>query len=167
MTSGKRCNGDSSMTVSHVDRHIVDVHVLLTRHTKLLLTRRRGGAFDGRWHLPSGKLDAGEDVLTAAAREAEEEVGVLIDPDDLTHVHTIHVNGSGPEPRLGLFFAATRWAGEPSNREQGKCSGLGWFDLHHLPDNLIEYPAAGIDAYRQGVSFSVLGWSERAPARDT
>ncbi|MCP2238453.1 NUDIX hydrolase [Prauserella halophila] len=141
------------------DRHLIDVHVLLAHGTELLLTTRRGGAFDGMWHLPSGKLDGGEDVLTAAAREAEEEIGVMIDPGNLTHVHTIHVNGSGPEPRVGLFFVTTRWIGEPSNREPEKCSGLGWFDLHRLPTNLIEYPAAGIRAYRDGVPFSVMGWA--------
>lgn len=142
------------------DRHLIDVHVLLIRGAELLLTQRRGGAFDGMWHLPSGKLDAGEDVLTAAAREAEEEVGVLIDPGDFAHVHTIHVNGSGAEPRLGLFFATATWGGEPSNREPEKCSGLGWFDLHSLPDGLMEYPAAGIAAYRHGLPFSVMGWSK-------
>lgn len=142
------------------DRHLIDVHVLLLRGTELLLTRRRGGAFDGMWHLPSGKLDAGEDALTAAVREAEEEVGVLIDPHDLAHVHTIHVNGSGPEPRLGLFFATDRWVGEPSNREPDKCSGLDWFDMGELPTGLIEYPATGISAYRSGTAFSILGWSE-------
>ena len=146
------------------DRHLIDVHVLLIRDAELLLTRRRGGAFDGMWHLPSGKLDAGEDVLTAAAREADEEIGVMIDPLDLAHVHTVHVNGSGPEPRLGLFFATTRWIGEPVNREPDKCSGMGWFDLHSLPADLIEYPAAGITAYRNGVPFSIIGWTD-APAR--
>ncbi|SFS52487.1 NUDIX hydrolase [Saccharopolyspora flava] len=140
------------------DRHLIDVHVLLTREAELLLTRRRGGQFDGMWHLPSGKLDAGEDVLTAAAREAEEEIGVVIDPSDLTHVHTIHVNDSGPEPRLGLFFTTTTWIGEPVNREPEKCSELGWFDLHNLPEDLIDYTAAGITAYRRGNPFSLLGW---------
>ncbi len=144
------------------DRHLIDVHVLLVRGAEVLLTRRRGGAFDGMWHLPSGKLDAGEDVLTAATREAAEEIGVLIDPADLTHVHTVHVNGSGPEPRMGLFFATTRWRGEPVNREPEKCSALGWFDLNALPTGVIEYPAAGIDAYRRGVPFTVLGWSGEA-----
>lgn len=141
------------------DRHLIDVHVLLIRDAELLLTRRQGGAFDGMWHLPSGKLDAGEDALTAAVREAEEEVGVMIDPNDLTHVHTIHVNGSGPEPRLGLFFATSQWIGEPINREPEKCSGLGWYDLHSLPADLIDYPAAGIQAYRHSHPFSIMGWS--------
>jgi 8-oxo-dGTP diphosphatase len=102
------------------DRHLIDVHVLLVRDGQVLLTRCRdtNPIFDGRWHLPSGKLDAGESVLDAAVREADEEVGVLIDPADLRHVHTLHVNGSGPEPRLGAFFETQRWIGELTNRNQ-------------------------------------------------
>jgi len=142
------------------DRHLVDVHVLLVRDHEVLLSQRRdtNPDFNGRWHLPSGKLDAGESVLDAAVRETDEEVGVLIDPTDLRHVHTIHVDGSGPEPRLGIFFATRRWIGEPTSREPGKCSAIAWFPLDALPDFLIEYPAAGIRAYQQNLSFSVLGW---------
>lgn len=60
------------------DRHLIDVHVLLIGDGTLLLSQRRdpNPAFDGRWHLPSGQLDAGESILTAPCREAEEEVGV-------------------------------------------------------------------------------------------
>jgi 8-oxo-dGTP diphosphatase len=143
------------------DRHLIDVHVLLVADGNVLLTQRRdtNPAFDGLWHLPSGKLDANESVLDAAAREAEEEVGVLIDPADLHHVHTIHVNGSGPEPRLGLFFQTGRWIGEPANHEPQKCSAVCWFPLHALPDRLIDYPARGIHAYREGAAFSIHGWN--------
>ncbi|MGI8307145.1 NUDIX domain-containing protein [Saccharopolyspora hattusasensis] len=69
----------------------------------------------------------GEDVLHAAAREAAEEVGVLIDPADLDHVHTVHVAGSGPDSRIGLLFTARQWIGEPTNREPDKGWSLGWF----------------------------------------
>jgi mutator protein MutT len=146
------------------DRHLIDVHVLLIDDGNILLTRRRDTdpTFDGLWHLPSGKLDAGESALDAAARETEEEVGVLIEPGDLRHVHTIHVNGSGPEPRLGLFFETRRWIGEPTNREPDKCSAARWFPLNALPDQLISYPATGIHAYRTGVPFSIHGWTTQA-----
>lgn len=149
------------------DRHLIDVHVMLLDDTgSVLLSQRRdrNPAFDGLWHLPSGKLDTGESALAAAAREAEEEVGVLVNPADLTHVHTIHVNGSGPEARLGLFFATRRWIGEPVNREPDKCAALAWFPLDQLPGRTIDYPAAGIHAYRRGVTFSTRGWiSDTAP----
>jgi 8-oxo-dGTP diphosphatase len=142
------------------DRHIVDVHMLLLRDRQLLLSRRRDPSprFDGLWHLPSGKLDAGESVLAAAVREAQEEIGVTISQQDLRLVHTHHANGCGVEPRLGLFFEARRWAGDPVNREPAKCSELGWFDLDDLPADIIEYPAAGIRAYLQEESFGLQGW---------
>jgi mutator protein MutT len=142
------------------DRHLIDVHLLLVRGDQVLLTRRRDAnpAFDGRWHLPSGKLDAGESLPDAAVREANEEVGVVVRAADLRHVHTLHVNGSGPEPRLGVFFEAREWSGEPVNREPDKCSAVGWFDLSALPERLIEYPAAGITAYRDGRQFGIRGW---------
>lgn len=143
------------------DRHLIDVHVIIVDDGSILLTQRRDDnpEFDGRWHLPSGKLDAGESALDAAARETEEEVGVLIQPTDLRHVHTTHVNGSGPEPRLGLFFETRRWFGEPRNREPDKCSAVRWYPLHELPDDLIEYPAAGILSYVNGATFSIAGWT--------
>jgi 8-oxo-dGTP diphosphatase len=143
------------------DRHVIDVHLLLCRDDRLLLTRRRDtdSRFDGRWHLPSGKLDSGESVLDAMAREAKEEIGIVVEPADLRHVHTLHVNGSGPEARLGLFFEARRWAGEPVNLEPEKCSAIDWFPLNDLPERIIDYPAAGIRAYRTGVALSVCGWA--------
>lgn len=143
------------------DRHLIDVHVLLVDDGHILLTQRRdrNPAFNGMWHLPSGKLDAGESALDAAVREAKEEIDVLIDPADLRHVHTLHVNGSGPEPRLGLFFEARRWIGQPANRETDKCSGLRWFSLSVLPDQLIDYPATGIRAYLNRVPFGIRGWT--------
>ena len=139
---------------------IIDVHVLLVRDGELLLTQRRGSYGGGMWHLPSGKLDAGESLLAAAVREAEEEVGVRVEPDELRCVHTVHVAGSGPTPRLGVFFEACRWTGEPVNREPDKCSDVRWFPLDDLPGDVIPYPLAGIRAYRDGVSFGLLGWTD-------
>jgi ADP-ribose pyrophosphatase YjhB (NUDIX family) len=145
------------------DRHLIDVHVLLTdAEDRLLLTRRAGhDEFADRWHLPSGKLDRDEPITHAAAREAREEVGVIIDPAELRVVHVTHVAGSGPEPRLGIFLHAARWAGEPANLEPEKCSAVQWFSLDQVADlDVIEYPAVGIRAFLTGAfaSFSEHGW---------
>jgi 8-oxo-dGTP diphosphatase len=142
------------------DRHLVDVHVLLIRSDELLLSKRRSDdEFDGLWHLPAGKLEAGESATAAAAREANEEVGIVIDRADLRHFHTAHVVGSGYEPRLGLFFEARSWTGDPVNREPDKCYELRWFPLDALPEGaIIGYSAAGIRAYFTGVTYSERGW---------
>ena len=52
--------------------------------------------------------------------------------------------------RIGFFFEATRWSGEPVNREPEKCLGLEWFSVHELPDDIIEYPEKGLLAYLEG-----------------
>jgi 8-oxo-dGTP pyrophosphatase MutT (NUDIX family) len=143
------------------DRHLIDVHVLLTDSDRLLLTQRSGtDEFARRWHLPSGKLDKSEAITAAAAREAFEEVGVVIDPTDLRVVHITHIAGSGPEPRLGVFLHATRWRGEPVNREPEKCLAVDWFEFDELPADIIEYPEIGIRAFLAGeaASFSEYGW---------
>ncbi|HVK20040.1 MAG TPA: NUDIX domain-containing protein [Actinokineospora sp.] len=141
------------------DQHtIIDVHVLLVRDNQLLLTQRRGSYGGGMWHLPSGKLDAGESVLAAAVRETREEVGVTVCAADLRHVHTAHVAGSGPSPRLGMFFETSKWSGVPVNREPEKCSAIDWFPLNDLPADVIPYPLAGIRAYLDGTTFGVIGW---------
>jgi 8-oxo-dGTP diphosphatase len=144
-------------------RPILDVHLLLVRDGQILLTRRRGGYAANGWHAPSGKADAGESIVDAVVREAQEEIGVIVDPDDLRCVHAMHVQHDGEEPRVGFFFEATRWISEPANREPEKCSAVRWFDLTNLPDAMIPYPAAGISGYLAGIPFSVFGWDQRTP----
>ncbi len=72
-------------------RSIIDVHVILQRgHEILLLERENTGYADGMLHLPSGHLEEGEPIPRGAAREAEEEVGVYIDPAALSLAAVVH-----------------------------------------------------------------------------
>ena len=50
-------------------RHPVDVFLLLTDVDRVLLALRSGtGYADGQWNLPSGKLEFGEDAISAVIR---------------------------------------------------------------------------------------------------
>ncbi|MGC0421585.1 NUDIX domain-containing protein [Embleya sp. AB8] len=117
-----------------------------------------------RYDSPSGKLDPGEPLTVAAVREAHEETGVVVDPDHIRLVHTVHHHQGGEAAdRIGFFFEATRWIGEPVNREPDKCLRLDWFIVHDLPEALIPYPAAGILGYLAGTAGVTLhGWPTRA-----
>jgi 8-oxo-dGTP pyrophosphatase MutT (NUDIX family) len=107
---------------------IIDVHVLLVRGDELLLTQRRGSYGGGMWHLPSGKLDAGESLPAGAAREAEEEVGVRHRPRrpaPCAHGARGRVGAGAP---ACVFFEARRWFGErpiasPTNARLSSGSG--------------------------------------------
>jgi ADP-ribose pyrophosphatase YjhB (NUDIX family) len=140
-------------------RPIVDVHVILERGDDILLLERQGTGYgDGMLHLPSGHLDEGEPASHGAAREAHEEVGVTIDPADLVLATVVHHRHDPDLARIGMFFATTRWDGDPYNAEPHKCSKLQWCDPQALPSTTIPYPAAGIRAYFDGVSFATHGW---------
>lgn len=72
-------------------RSIIDVHVILRRAQEILLLERQNtGYCDGMLHLPSGHLEAGEPIPHGAAREARGEVGVDIDPGDLSLAAVVH-----------------------------------------------------------------------------
>ncbi|MFD3707350.1 NUDIX domain-containing protein [Nocardia sp. NPDC058658] len=138
------------------------MHILLIRDERVLLSLRRSGdGFDHRWHMPSGKLEADESVAAAVVREAAEEVGVDIDPADLRLFHVAHVTAPGYDSRLGLFFRAQDWRGEPFNREPDKCYALQWFPLNQLPTDLIEYSALGLAALNSAAPYSESGWPGR------
>ncbi|GAA2018816.1 hypothetical protein GCM10009839_13810 [Catenulispora yoronensis] len=135
----------------------VDVHLLLTDGEQVLLGRRAGtGYADGAFHPPSGHLEEGESVVAALIREAEEEVGVRIDPEDVEFAHVMHNSSTGG--RVAYFFRVRRWNGEVTNREPHKCDQLSWFPLDALPDDMIEYCRAALDSIDKGVEFSVFGW---------
>ncbi|MCZ4125922.1 NUDIX hydrolase [Streptomyces sp. H39-S7] len=129
---------------------VIDTHVILRDGDKLLLSRRGSPYGYGRWHMPSGKLDPGESLKVGAARELSEETGVVVDPHHLRLVHVVHHRQADAGTRIGFFFVATEWRGIPVNREPAKCLGLQWFSVQELPEDIIEYPHAGLLGYLKG-----------------
>ncbi|WP_163549729.1 NUDIX domain-containing protein [Candidatus Frankia nodulisporulans] len=61
----------------------------------VLLIRRGFEPFAGRWALPGGHVDAGEQVETAARRELAEETGIAVDALRLVGFYT----APGRDPR--------------------------------------------------------------------
>lgn len=61
------------------------------------LTRRapRLNSHSGQWALPGGRLDPGEDVVTAALREMDEEIGVRVAPGNVMGVLDDYITRSG------------------------------------------------------------------------
>jgi 8-oxo-dGTP diphosphatase len=140
-------------------RSIVDVHLVLRQGGKIVMLRRANTGYgDGCLHLPSGHLERDESVIDGVIREAEEEIGVVIEPSALRCVHVMHRADPAGDDRVGFFFEADRWSGEPRNREPEKCSELVWADPAVLPEDTIAYPAAGIALGERGVYFSLHGW---------
>ena len=105
----------------------------------LLQLRRNTGYMDGHWACgASGHVEAAESVLETALREADEELGIGVDAEDLTALTAMHrtndLGGTALEQRIDLFFTLRAWEGTPAVREPSKNAGLRWFPLAGLPD---------------------------------
>lgn len=136
----------------------VAVHVLLLREGQVLLLRRANTGYeDGNYSVIAGHLDGGETVVAAAIREAREEAGVALAPEDVMVVGVMHNNDSDQE-YIDFFLAAERWQGEIVNAEPEKCAELAWYPLAALPPNVIPYVRRAIENFRSGIWFESFGW---------
>jgi ADP-ribose pyrophosphatase YjhB (NUDIX family) len=136
---------------------IVDVHLILKDDDRILLGKRiNTGYGDGAFHPPSGHMEANESVVAALVREAKEEIGVTIQPDDVNVVHIMHNSSSGG--RIAFFFEVTHWEDKPTNMEPEKCGGWEWFSLDQLPSQMIPYAQDALSSYAKGEMFSLHEW---------
>ena len=138
-------------------RFPVTVHLLFFRENQILLLRRFNTGFrDGEYSVPAGHLDGNETVIAAAAREAQEEIGVQIETGEITFSSVMHRN-EGDE-RVDFFVHVGRWRGEPVNAEPDKCDELRWMSVNDLPLNTIPYVRQAIQNHLNRVRFDEFGW---------
>ena len=136
---------------------VPEAHLLLVRHGRVLLLRRRNTGYeDGNYSVVAGHIEDGETAREAICREAREEAGIELEPDDLAFAQVVHRADRGQ--RVSLFFEATRWRGEPRNTEPHKASELGWFALDALPADMVPYVRQAIERWRAGAFYGESGW---------
>jgi 8-oxo-dGTP pyrophosphatase MutT (NUDIX family) len=124
-------------------------------HQQVLLQLRRGtGYMDGFWAAAAaGHVEADESVTEAACREAIEELGVTVDPDDLVPLCAMHRTAANHEPideRVDFFFELRRWRGDPRLLEEDKAADLRWFRLDALPAPVVPHELFVLDRLRDG-----------------
>lgn len=131
---------------------------MLLKDSEVCMLKRKGtGWMDGSFSIPAGGLDAGETIGAAAIREAYEEVGVQIAPQNLHYVHTLH-SKTDDRTWLGHFFQATAWEGTPTLREPDKHSDLQWYPINALPPETIPYVRQAILCVAAQNPYSEYGW---------
>ena len=98
----------------------------------------------GHWACgAAGHVEYGESVFAAAAREAAEELAVVVDPAVLAPLCTVQRTLPGcadpVEQRVDFFLTTNRWSGLPRIREPGKCSELRWCRPSALPEPMVPH----------------------------
>ncbi|MGW1900301.1 NUDIX domain-containing protein [Streptomyces hirsutus] len=144
--------------------HIVGVHLhLQDEHGRILLGLRHPVSkfAPNTWHFLAGHCER-EAAITCLVREAKEEVGLIIEPDDVELVHTVHhVDSPGARPRIGLVFRAHSWTGTPEVLEPDRCVEWRWWKPQDLPAEVVPYTRRAIEGILDGRPYSEMGWGER------
>lgn len=142
--------------------HVVGAHLYLENPggQVLLGLRHPDSAFaGGEWHFPAGHCEQ-ESAVACLVREADEETGLRIRPEDAEFAHAVHlVDAPGGRPRLQLVFRVRRWQGEPVVREPDKCLSWRWWHPDALPERLVPYTRAAIEGIRAGRHYTESGWA--------
>lgn len=86
----------------------VAVGVIVTSESRLLLVRRANDPERGKWSVPAGFVDAGEDPAAAAVREVLEETGLTV---EITGLFDVLARGQASEGADILIVYAARITG--------------------------------------------------------
>jgi len=112
------------------------VRLILEEDNRILFLRqtKKNG---GRYSLIGGNVEEHEFAREALAREAREEAGIHVEPNDLSLVHVLHRHKlKKDETLLVLYFKTARFHGEPESLEPKKFKHAEWLPLNNLPPNV-------------------------------
>ena len=122
------------------------VHLILMNEEKILLQKRKGSKlWPGYYALPAGHIDEGETQYDALVREAKEELGIEINPNDIINNYVVlrrnffKIDEKILEPYIDFYFEIKNYTGIPRIIEEDKCDELLWADVNNLPEPFINY----------------------------
>ncbi len=126
----------------------VGVGVLVVEGDQVLLIQRAVEPERGKWSLPAGYLDHGEDPAETAAREALEETGLTVAIEELLDVYYNPPGRGGAS--LFILYRARRVAGDLQAADDA--DDARFFPLDALPDLAFPSTYAAIERMKKGTT---------------
>lgn len=112
--------------------------IVFMRHGKILLAKRGIEPYKGKYGLPGGFLNYGEEAEAAAKREAMEETSLTIHSCHIIAAHTVQYIQN--ETAISLVYFADSWSGEITAHDD--VAKLVWRPIDDIegPDFAWHYP---------------------------
>ena len=117
-------------------RPYVGVASVIMRGGKVLMGLRTGKHCGGMYGFPGGHLELYESFEACAAREAEEEAGLIIAEPEIEEWTVENVLFPNEDKHYVTIFTVTLWhpnMGEPVNKEPHKLKAWEWFYWNEMP----------------------------------
>lgn len=121
--------------------------LVFNHHGQVLLVARKNPPRAGQWHIPGGRLEAGESLTACCVREIWEETGIRATPGNIVAVADRQIDGFH---YVIIDFLAHLAEGEEAHAPQPGSDAIdaGWFNPAHLDalplvEGLEEVIAAG------------------------
>ncbi len=141
---------------------VLDVHLYLEDQDGrvLLGLRYQDSACAGEsWHFLAGHCEPDESATACLVREAQQEAGLVIRPEDAELIHVVRVvDEPGTQPRMQFVFRVRRWQGRPELRAPDKCLAWRWWEPAALPAPIVPYARVAIESICAGRPYSEVGW---------
>jgi 8-oxo-dGTP diphosphatase len=134
------------------------VIAVVIRNGRTLLVRRANPPDAGLWGFPGGKIEFGETVKDAAARELLEETAVHAEARDVLTTLDVLVRDAGGDVRQHYILIAVqcRWiSGEPAAGDDAL--EARWFPIAELDPNMLAMSADVDVIARRAQAASNLG----------
>ena len=146
------------------------INLIIKQDDKVLLFFRNDGFFNydgGWWVLPAGHIEQGETAMSAAIREAKEELDIDIAPDDIKLVH-VTSNLASKTDSFDFYFLVTKYTGTIRNCEAGKCVEMRYFTLDDVANmtHVISPTRIALAGLARGEIYSECK-SYRSASKDT
>ncbi len=140
------------------------VYLIADYNGRVPLLMRSGAVFmTGYWTLIAGRVEPNERYLSAIIREAKEEGALDLASEDVRLVHVcdryqVYDQNNAKVNWCDIYFYVKNPVEKPINNEPRKHSGLEWFSLDDLPENLLPYTKYALGEYLKGNNYSEYGF---------
>lgn len=131
--------------IGHHPLWLPGVTALVMHEGRVLLGQRSD---NGRWALPSGIPEPGEEMAAACVREVLEETGVQVEPEELISIRTVGpiTYPNGDVTSFVDHFFRCRFVGGVTQVGDDESLAVGWFDPERLPEPFVPRTAECIAA---------------------